>query len=215
MTCIRVLVAPLFILLVGVASHSLAQSVSCACDPAPGRTCHGTITCPNGCTSLCGSGDSCYLSCRSDTFKSRVTAKYVQKTGQEIAALLSTETHKRIEFVPFPRNEGQKYDLQLKDDDLFNVLNYLYKRGKVRFDNVDFSRIRKLRLELHGGKKISINFVGVSAQDAVSRLSFASGKRLRIKSGDPNKIISVSMSDATLNDIVSQISKTAGVSIRK
>lgn len=189
------------------------QKRTCSCDAAPGRTCHGTVTCPDGCTSLCGAGDTCYLSCWSDGFQPRITIKFVEKTGQEIAALLSAKIRKRIEFIPNPRNANATYDLELKDDDLFNVLNYLYKRGKVRFDGSDFSKIYDLRKQVRQGKKISVNLSG-PVEDAVAKLAFASGKRLRITSGDPRRIISLTMQDASLDQIIARLSESAGVKIQ-
>jgi hypothetical protein len=105
--------------------------------------------------------------------------------------------------------------LELNDDDLFNVMNYLSRRGKVRFNGLDFFELQKLRRQLKGGKKISVKFVGIPAKDAVSRLAFISGKRLRIQQGDPEQNISVTMQDATLNQIIARISENGHVTIRK
>jgi hypothetical protein len=128
---------------------------------------------------LCGPRDACYLSCRSNTFQSRITAKFAQKTGQEIAAELSAQSHQRIEFTPDPRQAKAKYDLVLKNDDLFNALKYLYGRGKVFFNGRDFSNVIDMRKLLKDGKRISINFMGISAQDAVARQTKASQYQCR------------------------------------
>jgi hypothetical protein len=209
----RMLVIVLLVFLSSLAA--LGQQVSCSCDSAPGRTCHGVVKCPDGCTSLCGPGDACYLSCRSNTVEPRITTKFVKQTGQEIAGQLSSQTHQRIEFIPDRRNQTALYDLELNNDDLFNALKYLYKRGKVRFNGLDFLELQKLRKQLKDGKKISVKFVGIPAKDAVSRLAFVSGKRLRIQQGDPEQNISVMMQDATLNQIIARISETGHLTIRK
>jgi hypothetical protein len=104
----------------------------------------------------------------------------------------------------------------MKDEDLFNALKYLDRRGKVKFDGIDFLEIQSLRRQIKDGKKISsITFTGVSARDAVSRLAFISGKRLRIQKGDSQQNVSVSMKDATLNEILARISETGHVTIRR
>src|SRR6267154_1288968 len=142
----RILVVLLFVVLVSLSA--VGQQYTCSCEAAAGRTCHGEVKCPDGCTSLCGPGDACYLSCSSNVFQSRITAKLVQKTGQEIAAELSAQSHQRIEFISFPRKAGARYNLNLKNDDLFNALKYLYKRGKVRYAGYDFSEVIEMRKQL-------------------------------------------------------------------
>ncbi len=209
----RMLVIVLLVFLSSLAA--IGQQVSCSCDSAPGRTCHGAVRCPDGCTSLCGPGDACFLSCRSNTVESRITAKFAKQTGQEIAAQLSAQTRQRIEFIPDTRNRTARYDLELNNDDLFNALKYLYKRGKVKFNGLEFPELQKLRRQLKGGKKISVKFDRIPAKDAVSRLAFVSGKRLHIQQGDPEQNISVTMQDATLNQIIARISETGHVTIRR
>lgn len=120
MTACRCFLASAVVLLTCFVGVIQGQRVSCSCDPAPGRTCKAVVTCPDGCTSLCGTGDSCYVSCRTDAFEPRVTMTFVGKTGEEIAASLSAKIRKRIQFTPFPKNKDRKYDLNLKNDDLFN-----------------------------------------------------------------------------------------------
>lgn len=200
---------------VSVASvTALGQQYTCACD-AGGRTCHGEVKCPDGCTSLCGPGDACYLSCSSNTFQSRITAKLVQKTGQEIAAELSAQSHQRIEFIPFPRKAGARYNLELKNDDLFNGLKYLYKRGKVRYAGHDFLEVIEMRKQLKDGKRISVHFTEAPVKDVVARLAFFSGERLEIQAGDVGQKVSVSLQDATLDQIIHEVSEKGHVTIRK
>lgn len=141
--------------------------------------------------------------------------KFVKKTGEEIAAALSAKTGMRIQFTPYPRNVGRKYDLELKNDDLYNALNWLSNRGTVRFEGSDFYKFRELRKQVRGGKRFSVNLLGMTAQDAVVRLAFASGKRFHIRSGDPTRVISLSMQDATLNEILDRLEETADVRISK
>jgi len=205
----------ILVLVVLASMTAFGQQITCACDAAPGRTCHGEVKCPDGCTSLCGPGDACYLSCSSNTFEARITAKLVQKTGQEIAAELSAQSHQRIEFAPFPRKAGARYNLELKNDDLFNALKYLYNRGKVRYAGKDFSEVIKMRKELKDGKRISVNFTTAPVRDVVARLAFFSGERLEIKAGDAEQKVSVSLQDATLDQIIREISEKGHVTIRR
>lgn len=215
MTKTGTVVATLLILVVGFAAQCLGQKVSCSCESAPGRTCRGIVNCPDGCTSLCGTGDNCYLACRTDYFEPRVTFKVSEKTAQEIAALLSSKIRKRIEFIPDMRKQTERFNLDVKNDDVFNVLNFLYKKGRVKFDGVDFGKLKELRKQVKQGRKVSTSFTGIPVKDVVAILAFTSGKRFRVTAGDPERIISISISEASLDEIIARVAATAGVKIKK
>lgn len=138
-----------------------SAQTSCSCEKIRNSTCRGTITCPNGCTGLCGPDDTCYLSCGSDLLYERITVKFVNKKGEEIAATLSGQTHKKIEFRPYRRNASTRYNLEIKKDDIWNALNFLDRRGNVKINGVNFSALRKLRSEMNMGKKVSMTFIGI------------------------------------------------------
>jgi hypothetical protein len=110
---------------------------------------------------------------------------------------------------------GARYDLEIKDDDIWNALNYLNRRGNVKVGGLDFRVLRELRKQMRAGKKVSVNFDGIPAKDAVAKLAFMSGRPLRVKSGDPEKLVSISLKQVTLSEILSRISVMAGVKIRK
>jgi hypothetical protein len=209
----RVLVA--FVFVVMFSASALGQKYTCSCDPGPGRTCHGEVKCPDGCTSLCGSGDTCYLACRSNSLQIHITAKLVQKTGQEIAAELSAQSQQRVEFTPYTRTAKARYDLELRNDDLFHALAFLSEKGNIRFNGYDFSELRDLRKQLKDGKRISVNFTEIPVKEALSRLAFFSGEPFGIEEGDPEQKISVVMKEATLDEIIERISKVAQVTIRR
>ena len=136
--------------------HSFTDSNStCSCEKASGRACSGEIHCSNGCTAAAGSEDRCFLSCRGDVFASRITETFNKKTGVEIAAALSSRLSLRIEFVPSRRNRRERFDVQIKDDDGWNVLNFLYKQGAVKINGVEFSRIHALVNQTKKGGRIS------------------------------------------------------------
>jgi hypothetical protein len=132
-----------------------------------------------------------------------------------IASVLSERTHTRIEFVPYPRNLHARYDLELKDDDIWNACNFLNERGNVKVRGVDFARLIKLRGEMRKGRKFSVNLNAIPVRDAVARLSFMSGVPLRVKSGDAEKLVSISLQKVTLDKIVASISAMASIKIEK
>lgn len=206
-------VALLLFLLTGV-QVGVGQRVTCSCEKVPDNSCHGVVTCPGGCTALCGSNDACYLSCRSDLLHTRISEKFVKKEGGEIASVLSDRTHKKIEFTPYPRNLHAQYDLEINDDDIWNALNFLYKRGNVKIGGLDFGKLRELRKEMRLGKLVSVNFIGIPAKDLVAKLAFLTGRPFRLKSGDPEKLVSISLEQVTLDEIIARISASAGVKIK-
>lgn len=187
------------------------QKPTCSCE-SPDQTCHGSVTCPSGCTAVCGPRDACYLSCRNDLLYSRITLTFVNKSGQDMASVLSERTHTTIEFEPYKRNVTARYNLEIRDDDVWNALNFLYTRGNVRVNGLDFGKLRKLRREMKSGN-ISVNFKGISVNGAIANLSFLSGLPFRVKSGDADKTLSLSLQRATLREIVSRISAETGVKI--
>jgi hypothetical protein len=144
----------------------------------------------------------------------RVTVKLVKKTGEEIAGLLSDQTHKRIQFTPYPRNAGKRYTLDVKGDDIWHSLAVLDKLGNVRVGGVDFGTLRKLRNKIRGNK-VSVNFTGIPVKDALDKLAFVSGFPFRVKSGDPDKPVSLTLKEVTLKEIIRGISTSAGVVVEK
>lgn len=144
-----------------------------------------------------------------------MTVKFVQKEGQEIASVLSERTHTRIEFIPYPRNLRARYDLELKDDDIWNACNFLNERGNVKVRGVDFEKLKELRSEMRKGRKFSVNFYGIPVRDAVAKLSFMSGVPFHVKSGDAEKLVSISLQQVTVDTILARISVMARVQIAK
>jgi hypothetical protein len=117
---------------------------TCSCEKTPKRTCFGKVSCPDGCTSAAGSDDSCFLACRADVFSPRISVKFSQKTGVEIVAALSQQLHQKIKFTPNARYRAVRYDLEITDDDVWNVLRFLAKQGVVKFNGVDLQEIGEL-----------------------------------------------------------------------
>jgi hypothetical protein len=125
-------------------NNPLQPKTTCSIEKTAKRTCFGRVSCPSGCTSAAGSGDTCFLACRADVFSPRISLKFSQKTGDEIASALSQELHQRITFKPLSRYKGARYDLEFDDDDAFNALNFLARQGIVKFNGLDLREITRL-----------------------------------------------------------------------
>jgi len=59
----------------------------------------------------------------------------------------------------------------MRDDDGFNVLNYLNKQGKVTIGGVDFGKVRELLKEVRKDK-ISATFFGVQPLGFLGTVGF-------------------------------------------
>jgi hypothetical protein len=195
-------------------SRAIGQ-VTCACENVSKSTCHGSIKCPEGCTALCAAGDVCYLSCKNDMVGKRLNLKFVNQDGMSIATKLSEETQKTITFTPYPKRQNERYTYELKNQSMWTLLNYLNKRGSVRVNGMEFRRFRKMKREAQDGSPLAARFEGMTAQEVMDKLEFLSQVPLRIRSGDPQTIVSVNLRNKTLDQILRDISKQSGVKINR
>lgn len=212
-------IAGFFLTLSTTTLVSFGQQITCSCEErAPYRTCHETVTCDNGCSALCGSKNTCLLSCGSDLIDVRITLKLGKKKGEEIASLLSDQTQTKIEFASYRRNAHTRYDLEVKGDDIWNVLMFLDKFGHVKVGGVDFltlRKLRKLRREMRTDKKASMTLTGIPAKDAVTMLPEIYGLPFSVKSGAPERLVSIALHEVTLSGIVTRLSSKSDVNMEK
>jgi hypothetical protein len=208
------IVATLLLWLIAFTPAASAQT-SCSCK-APDGKCETAVTCPHGCTALCGSKDACYTACGSveaDQSYARITLKVENKSSEEIASLLSRHSGRKIEFKPLRKNI--RYSFELKNDPVWNALKFLNRRGSVLVDETPFDKLEELRRRVLKGEKVSVNFNDISARNALAKLSFMSGLPFRVESGDAEKLLSLSLQNVTLEEIVASISKQASITIVK
>lgn len=193
-------------------TRASAQDVSCSCADTPENTCKGTVTCPDGCTAVCGAGEICYLSCSTDLLLTRISVRFVKKSGKAIALTLSDKVKKRISFEPYPNRANKRYTYQLKNSDLWPILWFLNRHGKVTINDMDFRTFVNIQRQATG-RRLSVRFERTSVQKAVEKLAFLSRFQLRIKSGDPSTRVSLHLNDKTLSEIIKEISTAANVKI--
>ena len=133
--------------------------------------------------------------------------------SKEIASALSQRTGKQIDFVPRRRND--RFTIDIEDDDIWNAMEYLYERGVVTVNGVDWGKYRQIRRAALEGGKMSVDFNNISVRDALAHLSFLTGLPFQVESGDAEKVISISLREVTLSEIVSRISEQTGVKIKQ
>ena len=201
------------LLLVTAGSTPLSQKQSCSCK-APDESCQASVTCSrHGCTAICGSKDGCYSACGKDTILTRFNLKLVNKNSNQIAAALSKQTGKQIEFTP--RDKHGRFTIDIKGDDLWSAMDYLYERGVLTVNRVRWEKYRQIRGAALEGRKLSVNFNNMTVSDALAHLSFITGNAYRVVSGDGEKILSLPSQEVTLSELLSRISEQTGVKIEQ
>jgi len=212
--------AAVFLLCLGVStSAALAQTTACSCVSSD-TSCKGDVSCQGGCTAFCGTTNSCYVGCRIDWIYERRSFTFSQKTGKEIIASIAPKSNKRrtikaLEFIPNEGQEGRKFDLDLKDDSLWRLFDYLSRYGTVKVKGIDFEKkIKPLRDYMTTGQ-LSIKLNGVTAKYAAAELSFVTGEKLRVRRADANKLVTISVQNATLPNVLQGIREKKGIEISR
>ncbi|HJQ31043.1 MAG TPA: hypothetical protein VJ866_02630 [Pyrinomonadaceae bacterium] len=137
--------------------------------------------------------------------------KLVKKDSNEIAAALSKQTGKQIEFVPWEQNG--RFTIDIKGDDLWSAMDYLHERGVLTVNGVNWEKFQQIRGAALKGGKLSVNFNNMSVSDALAHLSFITGNAYRVVSGDGEKILILPSQEVTLSELLSRISGQTGVQI--
>jgi hypothetical protein len=189
------------------------QRRTCSCKSSD-ASCEANVSCSrHGCTAICGSKDGCYAACGKDVLLTHFTLKLVKQDGRQIAIALSEKTGKQIEFVP--RRPNDRFTIDVEDNDVWDALEYLYDSGRVTVNGVDWEKYRQLRKAALDGGKMSVDFNNITVRDALAHLSFLTGLPFRVESGDAEQVITLSLREVTLGEIVSRISEQTGVKIKQ
>lgn len=210
--------APLATTVLLLSLLTLAPAVTgqtCSCK-GPDASCEVSVTCRRGCGAICAPNDACYAACgnfEADLLHVRVTLQINNGDSKEVSSSLSSQTGKEIEFIP--RKVKDRFTLDLKDSPLFTALDTLSRRGRITVNGTDFTKFQKLRTIMLRDGRVSISFNNITARDAVDKLSFLSGLRFRVVSGDVEAPVSLSLQNATLGEIITHISEQTGVKIEQ
>jgi hypothetical protein len=197
-------------------SVALAQRTDCSCVSAD-TSCKGNASCQGGCTAFCGTKSLCFAGCKIDWIYEQRSFKFSQKTGKEIIASITPKSNKgsamkALEFIPKKGEEDLKFDLDLKEDSLWRLLDYLSKHGTVKVKGTDFEKIKQLRDYMTRGQ-LSIKLNQVTVKYAAAELSFLTGEALRVRRADAKKRVTLSVENATLHDVLQRIREKTGVEV--
>lgn len=202
----------LLVLSLAFAPTTLSQK-SCSFSTADGKGKADVRCSQHGCTAICGSSNACYAACGNDLVVTRFTLKLVGKSGTEVAGALSQKTRRKIVFKPWEKYRKMPINVDVQDDNMWNTMDYLYERGDLTVDGVDWRVYRDIRRAAQENQKLSVEFNDISMKDALAHLSFLTGATFGVEPGGAEKVVTVSFKDITVSEIISRMSEQSGVKI--
>lgn len=190
---------------------------SCTCIADDG-SCSASVTCPGGCLAYCPSR-ACRSQClgggggkpQEPIYSMRVNLQLNKSNGKQIASELGRITAREVVFVP--TNADATFSFDVKDAPLWNLLEMLSQDGSVRIGGEDFAQLQMIRRALTTGERMSVCIQNVPVKSLVKNLAELSGLNIRITSGDPKTLVSLSAREVTLDDIVAQVTAQTGVQV--
>lgn len=203
------------LLLLLCALPSAVRGQTCSCN-ASDSSCAVSVTCRHGGTAVCSPSNGCYATCgnvEAELLDVRVSLKVNNGDSSQVASEISRQTGKPVEFSP--KNANELFNFELSDAPLWNALKFLSKYGKIVIGGMEFEKLETIRQMFSDKKTVSINFSGVTVKNVVAKLSFWSGVPLRVKSGNAEAPLTISLKDVTFEQIIDRVSSEANVTISK
>jgi hypothetical protein len=202
-----------YLLLISTAAAPAFDSCSCT---AKDGSCSASIACPGGCIATCPGGNSCRAVCSGGgsfdmDYMMPVSMQQTDSNSSRVAAELARITGQPVVFTP--SNPDEVINLDVKRATLWDVLEVLSASGKIEIGGDDFSKLQRIRKALVSGEKMSICVHNASVQRVVAEFASLSGLRIRVTSGDPRTMVTLSVTDASLQEFLTQLSSQAEVEI--
>ena len=212
----RLLAASLLMGLLFLNTPVAATFEDCSCVADDG-SCHASISCAGGCIAMCPSG-GCRAVCSGGyagfmDFTMSVTMHQTHSNSIQVAAELAHITGQSVVITPFKADDT--ISLDVKRAKLWDVLELLSASGKIEIGGEDFAKLQNIRKSLVSGEKMAVCIHNTSVQRAIDEFTSLSGLPIHATSGDPKTVVSLTLKDATLDDILVQLSSQSGVEISK
>lgn len=188
---------------------------SCSCaDPVSkctaGISClSGRPTCvctASGCTSYCSTGGG------GDFYDGKtLLANLLSVSETEIANVLSKSTGRTIKFTPYKENFKMYYTLIPETH--WDILEYLSQNGELMIDGGDYRMWKKIR-EIVLSDKLNICLGNATVASLINELSFFTGRKYQIISGNPNSKVNIEIKGMTIDGIIESLQRNNQVEIR-
>jgi hypothetical protein len=145
-----------------------------------------------------------------DTWSS-LTLRVKNASSQKVAAELSRLTGAEVTITP--RRSNTTFNLDVKDEPLWNVLDTLSSGGSIQIAHEDFDHLRSVRQSFLSGERMAVCFHNVTAKRLATDLSFLTGRNVYVAVGDPNALVDYKGRGVTFEEMVAEISRAAGVEL--
>lgn len=193
---------------------------NCSCNANDG-SCSASVSCPGGCIADCPSG-GCYATCKKGTsggddgaiapiLMMPINLELRGRSNKQLTSEIARITGR--EFVFVPDNPNDPVNLDVKDLPLWDVLEVLSRRGKVRIGGHDFATLQIVRKALVNGERMAVCINNVSVRGVVEEFAGMSGLPIRVTSGDAEAVVTLSVKEVTLEELLAQVSSKTGVGI--
>lgn len=207
----RVLLVFCFLSLFAIATQAQSQ---CACQC---RGCSVSQTCPAGKITVCTcSATGCSSRCEDDNLPiegftdTDFESAFETGDAKALRRYFSRTIGKRIDFVPDSKNPAIRFASSEKNSH-WEALAYLDKIGELTIDGHTLKFWTDMRDSFQKGGLVVISTS--RADKALREISFISGKKLHITSGDPKTRIDGPISGNGLDEFLENLGRAAGLTI--
>ncbi len=197
-----------------------AQS-ACACSNS---VCSANQSCPSGYIAVCTcEATGCSSECKKESggiiipelpTENLIAQKLRETSVNSFAKVLSESFGKSISFEPTTDEFRFNYvSSKLVETSHWDILEYLDRNGELKINghSVDFWKNRRNTL-INGGE-FAFCTSSISVNMLLREITFITGKRFSIISGDGNQKITGTIRGNILSEVIENLSKAGGVTI--
>ncbi len=211
-----ILVLVLFIWIV-IGTENVSAQSSCSCSNA---TCSASQTCASGFTAVCTcSATGCSSHCAReggilDFSESSIASKLQNESIENIGKVLSKNFGKFVTFKP--TNSEFKFEYSNSNSltaSHWDILEYLVKNGNLKINGHDLEFWKGYRQTLLKGGEFKLCVGSAPAQMVLNEISFITGRKYSISSGNPQTKIQGEIKGNSLGEILNNLSKQGQITI--
>lgn len=204
--------------IVGV--NTISAQSSCSCSLPNG--CSQSQTCPAGYIAVCTcSATGCSAQCVKedrppifDFSESSVASRLQNEPIENIGGFLSKTFGKIVTFEP----TNSKFKFEYSSSDLststhWGILEYLAKNGILKINGHNLEFWQGLRRTLLKGGEFTFCTGSATSEMILGEISFITGKKYSIVSGNPKGKIQGEIKGNSLNEILDNLSKAGQITI--
>lgn len=198
-----------------------AQPTSCSCS---NTTCNASQTCPNGYIASCTcEATGCSSECKQGggggigpefPMENLVSQNLENTSPSSFGKILSDTYDKSITFEP--RDKNFRFDFKFSkasEGSHWDIFEYLDQNGELKINGLDLEFWKNRRNTLINGGEFAFCSSSIPVNMVLREISFITGRRYEITSGDGNTKISGSVRGNILSEVLDSLSKAGSVTI--